>query len=414
MRTEDVFRSRIVGHDQVPPETLLANPANWRRHPKQQAAALDEVLQRVGWVQSVIVNQRTGLLVDGHLRVELAKHRGEPFVPVAFVDLDEAEEALILATLDPLAGLAEADRDQLEALLQGLQVQDAALRTVLGALASENGIDLAAALDGTLPDEDLEDVPEPPVVPTTTPGELIILGRHRLHCADATRPEAYGVLLDGEPADMVWTDPPYNVAYQGKTADALTIQNDAMDNAAFRAFLLAFFDIARAVTKPGGPIYVAHADSEGLNFRGAMQEGGWLLKQCLVWVKQAFVLGRQDYHWQHEPILYGWAPGAAHAWAGDRTQSTVLRFDRPARNGDHPTMKPVGLVAACLKNSSHPGDLVLDPFGGSGTTLIAAEKTGRAARLLELDPRYCDVIVARWERVTGRRAERRQVVDLSL
>lgn len=414
MRTEDVFRSRIVGHDQVSPEALLANPANWRRHPKQQAAALEEVLQRVGWVQSVIVNRRTGLLVDGHLRVELAKHRGEPFVPVAFVDLDEAEEALILATLDPLAGLAETDRDQLEALLQGLLVQDAALRTVLGALATENGIDLAATLDGTLPDEDLEDVPKPPAVPVTTPGELIILGRHRLHCADATRPEAYGVLLDGEPADMVWTDPPYNVAYQGKTADALTIQNDAMDDAAFRAFLRAFFDTARAVTKPGGPIYVAHADSEGLNFRGAMQEGGWLLKQCLVWVKQAFVLGRQDYHWQHEPILYGWAPGAAHAWAGDRTQSTVLRFDRPARNGDHPTMKPVGLVAACLKNSSHPGDLVLDPFGGSGTTLVAAEKTGRAARLLELDPRYCDVIVARWERITGRRAERRQVVDLSL
>lgn len=411
--TLETLRNRIVAHGDEKPEDLLANPRNWRRHPRHQEEALEGVLERVGWVQSVIVNRRTGLLIDGHLRVALAKRRQEPTLPVVYVDLDEGEEALVLATIDPISALADTDREQLADLLKGLEVQDPALQAMLGALAQDNGIDLAEVLDGTLPGADLEDVPEPPTEPITIPGELIILGRHRLICGDSTRAEDLARLMNGGQADMVWTDPPYNVAYEGKTDEALTIQNDSMDDATFRAFLLGFYQAALEVTKPGGPIYVAHADSEGLNFRAAMKEAGWLLKQCLVWVKQAFVLGRQDYHWQHEPILYGWAPGAAHVWEGDRTQSTVLRFDRPARNGEHPTMKPVDLVAACLVNSSRPGDVVLDAFGGSGTTLVAAEKTGRTARLVELDPRYCDVIVQRWEQATGQKAERLQAVSLS-
>ena len=411
--TLEQLRNRIVGHGDVSPENLLANPRNWRRHPKHQVEALESLLQRVGWVQQVIVNFQTGLMIDGHLRVELAKRRKEAAIPVVYVDLEEDEEALILATFDPISALAETDRDQLEELLKGLEVQDPALQAMLGDLAKGNGLDLSAALDGTLFGADLDSVPEPPAEPVTTPGELIILGRHRLLCGDATRSEDLAHLMDGTQADIVWTDPPYNVAYEGKTDDALTIQNDAMDDASFRAFLLAFYAAALGVTKPGGPIYVAHADTEGSNFRAAMKEAGWLLKQCLVWVKQSFVLGRQDYHWQHEPILYGWAPGAAHVWEGDRTQSTVLHFDRPSRNGEHPTMKPVDLVAYCLENSSRPGDVVLDSFGGSGTTLVAAEKTGRSARLIELDPRYCDVIVTRWEQVTGKQAKR-HVEPLSL
>jgi len=245
--------------------------------------------------------------------------------------------------------------------LKGIEIQDPALQAMLCNLAEENGFNLSEILDGTIPGADLESVPELPVEPITTPGDLILLGHHRLLCGDATRSEDLLRLMDGAHADMVWTDPPYNVAYEGKTQEALTIQNDSMDSATFKAFLLAFYIAALAVTKGGGPIYVAHADSEGLNFRAAMQEAGWLLKQCLIWVKQSFVLGRQDYHWQHEPILYGWAPGAAHVWEGDRTQSTTLHFDRPSRSEDHPTMKPVDLAISCVVNSGPPNDPVFGP-----------------------------------------------------
>jgi len=404
------LQNRIVGHGEEQPQALMANPKNWRKHPRLQHQALESVLERVGWVQGVIVNRRTGLLVDGHLRVALAKRRKEPTIPVSYVDLAEDEEALILATLDPLAGLAEANRERLGSLLDEIEVEDHALRAMLSELAEDAGLDLLAKLDGTLPGVDLDEAPPLPRTPVTRHGDLITLGRHRLLCGDATRAEDLHRLMDGSRADLVFTDPPYNVAYEGKTKDALTITNDAMADESFRVFLLAFYRQALAHTRPGGAIYVCHADTEGLNFRGALAEAGWLLKQCLVWVKQAFVLGRQDYHWQHEPILYGWAPGAPHTWAGDRSQSTVLNFDRPARNDVHPTMKPVDLVAACLLNSSHLGDTVLDSFGGSGSTLIAAEKTGRASRLLELDPRYCDVIVTRWETATGQMATREPLI----
>jgi DNA modification methylase len=211
-------------------------------------------------------------------------------------------------------------------------------------------------------------------------------------------------LMGEEKADMVWTDPPYNVAYEGKTKDALKIQNDEMSAESFYQFIYDAYSNMLMFTKPGGAIYVAHADSEGMNFRKALVDSGWLLKQCLIWVKQALVMGRQDYHWKHEPILYGWAPGASHNWYSDRKQTTVLEFDRPSRNAEHPTMMPIELIEYCLTNSCAAKGLVLDLFGGSGSTLIACEKTGRKAALVELDPRYCDVIVARWEKYTGKKA----------
>jgi DNA modification methylase len=203
---------------------------------------------------------------------------------------------------------------------------------------------------------------------------------------------------------MLLTDPPYNVAYTGKTKDALTIQNDSMSDEAFRTFLRDAFVTADAMLKPGAVFYIWHADSEGYNFRGACKDAGWQVRQCLIWQKNSMVMGRQDYHWQHEPCLYGWKDGAGHLWASDRKQTTLLEFDRPSRSEDHPTMKPVALFEYQLLNNTKGGDIVLDSFGGSGTTLIAAEKNGRIARIMELDPKYVDVIVKRWEDFTGQKA----------
>lgn len=204
--------------------------------------------------------------------------------------------------------------------------------------------------------------------------------------------------------DLLLTDPPYNVAYQGKTKDALTIQNDSMGADEFRQFLRDVFTAADMVMRPGAAFYIWHADSEGYNFRGAARDSGWTVRQCLIWNKQAMVMGRQDYHWKHEPCLYGWKDGAGHLWASDRKQTTVLEFDRPMRNAEHPTMKPVALFEYQMLNNTHAGDVVLDLFGGSGTTIIAAEKHGRRARVVELDPKYCDVIVRRWQAFTGQQA----------
>lgn len=211
-------------------------------------------------------------------------------------------------------------------------------------------------------------------------------------------------LCEGQLVDMWLTDPPYNVGYVGKTAAAMTIRNDAMSGEAFRVFLRDAYIAADASMKPGAVFYIWHADSEGYNFRGAAADMGWTVRQCLIWQKNSMVLGRQDYHWQHEPCLYGWKEGAAHLWAADRKLTTLLDFARPSRNEEHPTMKPVALIEYQMLNNTKGGDVVLDSFGGSGTTLIAAEKNGRVARLMELDPHYCDVIVRRWQMFTGRLA----------
>ena len=251
---------------------------------------------------------------------------------------------------------------------------------------------------------DEDQTPEPPAEPKTKPGDIYQLGKHRLMCGDSTSIEALETLCDGQLVDMWLTDPPYNVAYEGKTKDALKIKNDSMADDDFRQFLRDSYVAADSVMKPGAVFYIWHADSEGYNFRGAAKDAGWQVRQCLIWKKQTMVMGRQDYHWKHEPCLYGWKDGAGHLWSADRKQTTILEFDRPSRNGEHPTMKPVALFEYQMLNNTKGGDIVLDSFGGSGTTLIAAEKNGRVARLMELDPKYCDVIVQRWEEFTGKKA----------
>ena len=235
-------------------------------------------------------------------------------------------------------------------------------------------------------------------------GEIWQLGEHRLMCGDSTNALMVQELLAGDKVDLYITDPPYNVSYEGKTKDALTIHNDEMNDDSFRDFLVKAFVAADSVLKEGSSFYIWHADSEGYNFRYAVKHCGWLMKQCLIWNKNSMVMGRQDYQWKHEPCLYGWKSGASHHWYSYRKQTTILEFNRPNRNADHPTMKPIELFAYQIKNSSKKGDIVLDSFGGSGTTIIACEQLSRKARLMELDPRYCDVILARWEKLTGKEA----------
>lgn len=267
-------------------------------------------------------------------------------------------------------------------------------------------LDQLAALTAVVlpPAEEQAFDPAPPLVPITVLGDVYTFeseGRgleHRLVCGSSTEEDVVATLLQEKPVQLVLTDPPYNVDYQGKTKDALKIENDKMDDGAFRLFLYDFYTNCFAHMAPGAPIYVFHADSEGANFRVALNDAGLKLSQCLVWVKQAFVLGRQDFHWQHEPILYGWKEGAAHSWYSDRKQTTVLNFDRPSRNAEHPTMKPLDILEYLLECSSKEDDVVFDGFGGSGSLLIACEKTQRSCHAVELDPRYCDVHVRRYSK----------------
>lgn len=421
------WNNRIVGNGTESPEQLLANPRNWRVHNDLQREAIKGVLDEVGWVQNVIVNQRTGYIVDGHLRVSVALQRGEASVPVVYVDLTEDEEALILATLDPIGGMATTDQELLNGLLSEIETSNPGLQALLDSLAGDADAPPGeeSEEEGLTGDDDLPPEREQHVCQQ---GDLWILGEHRLHVGDSTSIEALEYLMQGERADMVWTDPPYNVAYE---TDAGSIANDNMDDQAFYEFLLGFYQAAIAVTKQGGCVYIAHADSEGLNFRRAMIDAGWLLKQNLIWVKSSATLSRQDYNWRHEPILYGWKPGAAHFYCQDFTQTTVIDDtkdlkalsradlekltrelldntmtsvvyeDKPARSELHPTMKPVRLVQRFVANSSRRGEIVLDTFGGSGTTLIACQKIGRKARINELDEVYADRIIRRWQDWTG-------------
>ena len=253
----------------------------------------------------------------------------------------------------------------------------------------------------------------PPEEPKTVLGDLYEIGEHRLLCGDSTQTDTFEKLMDGQLADMVVTDPPYNVAYEGGTKEKLTIENDSMSNDDFYKFLYDFYVALTSAVKKGGAIYVWHASSEVINFGKAMVDAGWLLKQQLIWVKNTMVMGRQDYQWKHEPCLYGWLKGDSHKWYSDRKQTTVIEWDKPQRNGEHPTMKPIGLFAYQIENSSKVGDLVIDAFGGSGTTMVACEQLKRKARIVEYDPKYCDVIVKRMIKLDDTLTIKRNGVDVT-
>ena len=260
---------------------------------------------------------------------------------------------------------------------------------------SDWGVDVPVFEVAPTAEEDEFDVPDGGIDTDIVLGDLFEIGRHRLLCGDSTQTDTFKALFGDNLADMVVTDPPYNVAYEGGTKDKLKIANDDMSDGDFFQFLYDFYTALGSYTKEGGAWYVWHADLEGANFRKAMVDAGILFKQCLIWVKNSMVMGRQDYQWKHEPCLYGWKEGAAHKWYSDRKQTTILEFNRPQRNSEHPTMKPIELFAYQIGNSSKVGDIVADGFGGSGTTMVACEQLKRSAYLVEFDPKYCQVIVDR-------------------
>ncbi|AMV25251.1 DNA adenine methyltransferase YhdJ [Gemmata sp. SH-PL17] len=378
----------------------------YENNPRSNDTAVTAVVASIrafGFRQPIVVDE-CDVIIVGHTRYRAALELGLTEVPVHVARGLTPEQARAYRLADnQTATLATWDDDRLAHELVALQSADFDL-SLTGFPEDELLRHLTAP--PTEPTGDPDDVPEPPADPVTRPGDLWLLGRHRLLCGDATKPDDLARLLPDGPAHTLLTDPPYNVAYSGKTADALTIANDDMSAEQYRTFLASALGTALRHLSPGGAFYVWHADLAGLDVRLACASAGLTVRQCLVWVKSALVLGRQDYQWRHEPCLYGWADGAPHTWLSDRAQTTVLEFDKPARNADHPTPKPVALFEYLLQNSCPKGGVVLDPFAGSGTTLVAAEQTGRTAALVELDPRYCDVIVSRFESRTGKSAER--------
>ncbi|MFN4287731.1 MAG: site-specific DNA-methyltransferase [Brevundimonas sp.] len=379
---------------------LVPYARNARTHSEEQVAQIAASIREWGWTVPVLVDEDGGLIA-GHGRVLAARKLGLTEIPVMVAaGWTEAQKRAYVLADNKLALNAGWDAELLRVELTDLQAFDFDLG-LTGFSDDELAALTAVKTDGQTDPDAAPNIPE---IPVSCPGDVWLLGKHRLVCGDSTNIDDMEKLTAGQMVDMWLTDPPYNVAYEGGTKDKLTIQNDNMGNDEFRQFLRDAYVTASTVMKPGAVFYIWHADSEGYNFRGAAIDAGWKIRQCLIWEKSSLALGRQDYHWQHEPCLYGWKDGAGHLWASDRKQTTILKFDKPSRNGEHPTMKPVALFEYQMLNNTKGGDIVLDSFGGSGTTLIAAEKNGRIARLMELDPRYCDVIINRWQEFTGQQA----------
>jgi DNA modification methylase len=397
------WRNRIVDIAEVPPDDLVANPANWRSHPKEQRDALAAALDEVGWVAQVVVNRRSGNLIDGHLRVDLALARGEPTVPVVYIDVSEEEERLILATLDPLAAMAQAEASQLKALLDGLDPHDEGLRAMLDELGRAHG------LDGLLPRLDIpDDVLPLPEEPYVKPGELWLLDGHRLLVGDATDAKDVSRLLDGAEPGLMVSDPPYGVSYDptwrtkpGGDARDGTVSND--DRADWReAWALS----------PATVGYIWHGGLHARTVADSLAAAGYGLRAQIIWAKPSQIMGRGAYHWQHEPCWYVVKEGAKGRWGGDRTQTTLWQIDgvrAGSSTGEdeataHGTQKPVECMQRPMRNHE-PMD-VYDPFIGSGTTIIAAERQGRACYAMDVDPVYAQVAIERWQTFTGKTAEK--------
>lgn len=394
----------------MPASEFLANPANWRVHPKPQREALRGVLNQIGWVQTVMVNANTGTLIDGHLRIDEALRMGDDTpVPFVAVDLSPEEEALILATLDPLSALAVADKDKLDELLREVQTSDAAVMAMLSELAEKSGLDYGKQPQEA-PEPQIDKAAELQIKWQTSLGQLweipskTVPGRcHRLMCGDSTKAEDVGRLMAGEKARLVWTDPPYGVKYGDKLEAAnpiahrvRQIENDNLPAAQLEIFIRSALANAADNSMPGAAIYVACPPGTLLpvliaSFTGSGFDFHW----GLIWLKDQLVLGRGDYHFKHENILYGWKPDAAHYFTKDRTQTSVFEVPRPKASEEHPTMKPPALVGMMIENSSQQGDMVYDAFLGSGSTMVAAEQLGRLCYGMEIEPKYVAVSLQR-------------------
>ena len=368
----------------------------YENNPRNNDSAVDAVaasIREFGWQQPIVVD-KDGVIIAGHTRYKAARKLGLTEVPVIVADKLTEEQIKAYRLADNKSGeLAEWDTALLDEELAELADFD----------MSQFGFDTILQEEVREAEEDDYEV-NPPEEPKAKLGDIYQLGRHRLMCGDSTDAESvYQLCQDGQ-VDMLLTDPPYGVDYTGKTKDVLKIQNDATSDEMLRDMLADAFSAANNIMKPGAVFYIWHADSKALVFRIACQMAGWEVRQVLIWVKNKLVPGRQDYQWKHEPCLYGWKDGAGHLWTSDRKQTTILNFDRPTKNKEHPTMKPVKLFDYQIQNNTKGGDIVLDLFGGSGTTIVACEQNGRCARVMELDPRYVDVIIDRWEKLTGEKA----------
>lgn len=364
---------------------------------------LKQSILEFGFVDPPIFNKRTGNLVGGHQRVAVAKDLGLcEEIEVSMVDLPLDKEKALNVALNKISG--HWDDDKLALLLKEL---DADVLDLSGFIEEEiqdviEQYDMKLDMENEAIDDEFEI--ELPEKPKAVLGNIYQLGNHRLMCGDSTNKEHLELLMNGGKADLLITDPPYNVNYEGKTEDSLKIQNDNKTSSEFYEFLRNAFSLVTENLKEGASFYVWYASSEVVNFVNSLVDTNFLVKQELIWLKNSLVLGRQDYHWQHEPCLYGWKNDGSHKWYGDRKQTTILEFDKPLANKEHPTMKPIPLFDYQIKNSSKKGDKILDIFGGSGTTMIACEQNKRCAYLMELDPRYVDVIIDRWEEFTGKKA----------
>lgn len=376
-------------------EKLIPYVNNARTHSAGQINKLRSSLREFGFINPVIIDRGFNVIA-GHGRIEAAKAEGISEVPCVFADyLTEAQKKAYILADNRMAMDAEWDEELLRVEIEALQAEsfDVGLTGFEESeIADLFETDREVKEDGFDVDAELE---KPPV---TKSGDLWLLGNHRLVCGDSTREETYTLLMDGKKANLVVTDPPYNVNYEGSAGK---IKNDNMENGKFYQFLLDAFTCMEKVMENDASIYVFHADTEGLNFRKAFADAGFYLSGTCIWKKQSLVLGRSPYQWQHEPVLFGWKKKGRHQWYTGRKESTIWEFDKPKKNGDHPTMKPVPLVAYPIKNSSMSNCIVLDPFGGSGSTLVACEQTDRVCHTIELDEKFCDVIVKRYIEQAG-------------
>lgn len=404
------MRETTLQIEEIDIDCLVPYENNAKEHTRAQIDAVEASIKEFGFRNPVIVwRNADGMLevVAGHARITAAKNLGMKKVPcVSCDDLSDAQRRAYTLVDNQTTMMTGWDSDMLAYELDVLS--DEFDMTSLG---------FTDEMVGMADEVEAEDDEMPEVVECRAKrGEIWQLGAHRIMCGDSTCREDVEKLVGGGFCDLLLTDPPYNVALGQhmrpselkqlhRRTDGLVIENDSWeDEDAFVQFLKSAFDNAMAALNPGAAFYIWHADNQRMNFLKACEQSGMTIRECLVWAKNTFALGRQDYQWRHEPCLYGWKDGAAHNWYSDRKQSTVLEFDKPSANAEHPTMKPVGLMAYLIQNSTKRGDTVLDVFGGSGSTLIACEEAGRKCLSMELDPHYCDVIIARWEELTGEKA----------
>lgn len=387
MLIEKIRTERLIPADYNPRKDLKPGDPEYEK--------LKRSLEEFGYVEPVIWNKTTSHVVGGHQRLKVLLDMGITEVECVVVEMDAEKEKALNVALNKISG--DWDKDKLALLIADLQGADFDV-SLTGFDPGEIDDLFKDSLKDGIHDDDFDVDAELQKPAVAKLGDVWQLGRHRLVCGDSTKAETFTSLMDGKLANLVVTDPPYNVNYEGTAGK---IKNDNMGNEAFYTFLLAAFTNTEAAMAQDASIYVFHADTEGLNFRKAFSGAGFQLSGCCIWKKPSLVLGRSPYQWQHEPVLFGWKKKGKHNWYTDRKQTTIWEFDKPKKNADHPTMKPIALVAYPIMNSSLTNCIVLDPFGGSGSTLIACEQSDRICFTIELDEKYCDVIVKRYIEQVG-------------